>query len=329
LGVKEVFLKPYRVFIKEKRLPYSWVEGYHRLRYKKSLDGTLKKILCTAPIPCDGNADVEIHVLTSSSDLFMALFSLKSILRFMSNVQVIVHGDETLTCDEAALVKHHIPGGEVILLSEANQLMQRNSLVWSLRCQIPERFTLGTAYAAQRKAWALKVFDFYCLARANKVVVLDSDTLFLKPPIELIEWIKEVVGKAFYAVPFSPNLRVSPDRCREVFPKAKVIESFNGGFYGFDRRVLTLGLLQDVVSKIAQDDSFPIYGDECIWRFVIGHISHQALPVDKYPLFATMGRFKKIRKDWAKVCYLHFLLKHRGGAYESVARRVYQDLLAM
>ncbi|MGM0953172.1 MAG: lipopolysaccharide biosynthesis protein [Pseudomonadota bacterium] len=312
----------YKVLIQEKRLPVSWKNRYQEVRYLKPLRRVLARFSQLPAIPCQPEADVELHMLTSSRDLDMALASLKSLLRFRPALAVVVHGDATLTADHGHFLKAQIPGCRVILLEEADRLIGKDAKLAELRAQIPERFSLGAEYGRQRAAWALKVFDFHALAQTDKVIVLDSDTLFIHRPVELMDWMAGEGDVAFYSVPSGPNFRVAPDDCEACFPGLEYPEKFNGGLFGYSRSQVTTKLLIDVVEMLLAHPELNVYGDECIWRLVLGHVPAQPLSFSNYPLITKP---RKETRKWLEseyVRYVHFILKHKGGHYRQIARQV-------
>jgi len=315
----------YRVFFIEKRLPYSWQTFYQNMRYKNKLNVILAEVLKTKPISCSSSSDTELHMLTCKNDTNMAILSLKSLLRFEDNFSVVVHGDKTLTETDLYLFKKHIPNCRTVSYLEARELAKSNNRIDKLRSLLPEMFKLGSEYNTQRDAWALKVFDFHLTSNSQKVFVLDSDTLFLQKPERLTDWINSGQD-SFYAVPYTPNLRIPESIYLEKFPNSELIESFNGGFFGFHREIISMDAVADVVEKIKDNSDVLIYGDECIWRLVIGTSNSSQLPYEHYPLFATKKRYDQLFANSSQFRYIHFLLKHRGGVYSRVAEQVLLDL---
>jgi len=323
-----IFPRLYQVFIREKRLPVSWVRKYHEVRYRKPLRKTLAGFAQLPPIPCKPEAEVELHMLTCVHDLDMALVSLKSLLRFRPGLAVVVHGDATLTAEHKRFLENQVPGCRVILLAEADQAMASHPWLAELRDRIPARFTLGPGYDRQRAAWALKVLDFHVLAKRERIIVLDSDTLFINPPVELMEWIESGDQKSLYSVPWGPNFRLSQAACEACFPGLEYPERFNGGLFGYSRDVVTTELVAEVLEKLLENPDLPLYGDECIWRLILAHRPASALEFSKYPLVTNARPETRRLVDFSRARYVHFILKHRGGYYEMVARRVLAEMRA-
>lgn len=322
-----IFPDVYRVFFQEKRLPISWVRKYHEVRYRKPLKRILAGFTELPPMPCKPGADVEVHMLTCVHDLDMALASLKSLLRFQPEVAVVVHGDATLNDDHRRFLQAQVPGCRVILLEEAGRLIESDPELARLRSQIPGRFSLGPGYERQRAAWALKVFDFHALAQTDKVIVLDSDTLFTNRPVELMDWIAGNGEVAFFSEPHSNNARLSRQALAAAgFPGLDYPQKFNGGLFGYSRARVTRALLVDVVATLLAHPELPIYGDECIWRLILGQVPAKPLAFSDYPLITRARRETRKLVDLERARYVHFILKHNGGYYRQVARRVLMQM---
>lgn len=313
------------IFI-ERRLPYSWEKLIQKTLYEKPLKDCLMKSVDAPPAHCNPDAPTELHLVTCERDTYMAILALKSLLRFVPNLAVVIHGDETLLDSSISTIKQAIPGSRFITYVEANENVKRVKSIATIRSRLPELFKLDSSFERQRKAWALKIFDFHLYSKTNKIIVLDSDTLFLQKPDELIEWINKPDAPAFHAVPYLPNLMVDHNLYKKVFPGAKVIESFNGGFFGFDKHTLPLESVMEIAKKLLENPDVAIFGDECIWRFAFSKIESTSLPYEIYPIFGMMKRFKQYSAVQDKFKYIHFLLKHKGGLYKKFACRILLEL---
>lgn len=315
-----------RVFFVEKRLPYSWSRKWHEIRYRKSLDRTLKNLASTFPVACSRNPEVEVHLVTCKRDLYMAVASVKSLIRYFGDLGVVFHGDPSLDYDDSNFLREQIPGCRYVSFSDAERSIKKDPNIYRRRKELPDRFKLASGYDAQRRAWALKVFDFHFFSDADRVIVLDSDTLFLKRPNEVVDFIEGRTPGGFYAVPCNPNLKVDPKLVLSCFPMSRVIDKFNGGFFGFDKSLISIDLLIDVVDVLIDNHDVLVMGDECIWRFAFGRVNAKALDFSLYPLVTDLQRSRELEKKLEDLKYIHFILKHKGGFYQRVAEKVGADL---
>lgn len=325
-GLRDSAVEAFRVLLVERRLPHSWARRWHDLRYKEALEKTLREAASVNPIPSSNMPLAELHVVTCSRDLFMAILAVKSLIRFTDQLAVVFHGDRSLDEAGARKLKEKIPGCRVILLNEADEEAAKHPEISRLREALPERFRLASGYENQRSAWALKVFDFHLFCQCDRIIVLDSDTLFLQRPDELIEFIEGRQPCGFYAVPRLRNLKMPDQLILDYFPQANVIPRFNGGLFGFDRTQMPVSLLRDITEKVINSPEIVIMGDECLWRFFFAHRDAAPLAFDRYPLTTDTGRSKELAKSLHEVVYIHFILKHKGGFYQKMAEKVGTDL---
>ncbi|NWO07459.1 MAG: hypothetical protein HLX50_17745 [Alteromonadaceae bacterium] len=321
-----VIAKIIRVFFKEKRLPVSWDKRYHEIIFEKSLQEILRKIAYEMPLKCAIRSQSELHILTCSKDLFMAIAACKSFLLFYNNISIVFHGDESLTYKHADILKKAIKNAKVISYQDAKNRLRSYSRVSMLRDRAADRFELPFGYDRKRRAWAQKIFDFYVFSESKKVIVMDSDVLFVKFPEEIINWIESNSEIAFYSVPQFPNLKVEAEEFDSIFPQIDPLIKFNGGLYGYCKDQLSLEMIEDVVEKLIIRESYPVLGDECFWRAIYSLIPSAPLPFEFYPLITEFYRKEKLMPDMEKAKYFHFILKHRGGIYQKVARDFFVNL---
>lgn len=317
------FQKVYRVLIIEKRLPISFERRYQKLLYEKKLQRALRKIASDTPIACAAIAKTELHMLTCERDFLMAIAACKSFLRFYPNVLVVFHGDDSLTDSMCEYLKLAIPSSRCIKYHEANDMIKSEAKIFNLRKKVSGRFELPEGYEKQRRAWALKVFDFHALSSAEKIIVMDSDVLFTKKPDEIIEWIEGDESAAFYSIPQFPNLKADSEKFRSMFPSEIPIDSFNGGLYGYNKKELSLNLLSDVVEKLILEQDYPVIGDECFWRVVFSIIPSSPLPFEYYPLITNYYQDNSLMPELEKSKYIHFICKHRNGLYGKIAESIF------
>ncbi len=168
------FLKKLKSKIREKiRRVFPLPEQVLRNRFH----ALCKKIYSTKPIKIRPNPDCEIHILTSTKHVRMALLALKSFLRFYQDVSVVIHGDGTLKKEDEALLRKHIQGCRIILKREADPKISE-----ALR-----DYPALNEFRSKRVN-LIQAFDFNLLSKAKKIMAMDSDVLFLRKPEEIIQW---------------------------------------------------------------------------------------------------------------------------------------------
>jgi hypothetical protein len=178
MSLKERYLKNPDLFLWRIAMPVGLRRVYKHL-YRKSLNRRHAAILKTRSTKCNPGARVELHTLTGHDHLHMYLTMLKSFLRFHDDIAVVAHdGDNTITEDDKALLRRHIEGIEIFDKATADRAIQ-TTLAAFPRC---------LEYRS-RIVNAAELLDFNVLARREKLVLVNSDVLFLETPRRLVDWI--------------------------------------------------------------------------------------------------------------------------------------------
>lgn len=134
-------------------------------------------VLKTPPARLSASAKTEIHTLVCHRHVLMYLTAVKSLLRFSADFAVCVHDDGSLTAADRALIESHVEGVRVIPKAEADAAMEV-CLKGRPRCLELRRSQIVS----------IQLFDFALLSRTGRVAAIDSDTLFLGRPDQLLEW---------------------------------------------------------------------------------------------------------------------------------------------
>lgn len=152
-----------------------------RSRNREVLNALYAAVVDTPPLACNPAADTEVHTVTGRHHLLMYVTAIKSLLRYAGDLAVVVHDDGSLGAEDEALLKTQLPGIAFVDRKSADE-------------QMNERLR---AYPHCRKLRArvvnsLELFDNLLLARAPRLINMNSDVLFLGEPHELVTWISGV-----------------------------------------------------------------------------------------------------------------------------------------
>jgi hypothetical protein len=135
------------------------------------------RILRTRPIPVPASGDGEIHLLTGAQDFLNALWSLKTFLHHTGPLYPLrIHDDGTLRDRHRASFEAHFPGAKVFSRAESDALVDA-ALASYPACQAYRR----------RHPLSQKVFDFGTRLEAPKLILMDSDLIFLRRPELIME----------------------------------------------------------------------------------------------------------------------------------------------
>ncbi len=140
-----------------------------------------RRILTSPPIECGDATDLEIHLLTCHRDLLDALWCLKTYYHFSdTRPALVVHDDGTLEASDFETLLQHFPGCRIIRRADADAELTEflSAYPHCLKFRLRKDFYC-----------ALKLFDAFRHARADKLLLLDSDLLFFRRPVELLQHI--------------------------------------------------------------------------------------------------------------------------------------------
>jgi hypothetical protein len=135
-------------------------------------------INATKPLRCNPAAQTEVHTLTCHKHIFMYITAVKSLLRFVSDVAIVVHDDGSLTTNDIGTIKSHIKGIKVIRRHDADKAVGK----------LLAPFPRAANYRA-KIINSLELTDHALLATKEKIIITNSDTLFLRRPDDVIRWI--------------------------------------------------------------------------------------------------------------------------------------------
>ena len=160
------------------RADYYYGRVWHHLGERRFFRQT-RAVFSTAPAPCDPHASCEIHTMLGRSGLQPYLVAIKSFLRFVPSVRVLVLSDGTIGPDEAILLGRHVPGCRVVMPEEADararSVLGEGSLLWKSR---------GIDASFRR------LIDSELFASTPKRINMDSDIVTLRRPDEVLAWIE-------------------------------------------------------------------------------------------------------------------------------------------
>lgn len=142
-----------------------------------------KKILSSKPIVCNNDSEFEVHILTCEKDFLDAVWCLKTLYHYSGvRPKLVIHEDGSLSIGNIKTFLKHFVNCRVIRRKDADEDLKH--------------FLANYKYSQKNRLnkdffGALKIFDAFYYAKADKLLLLDSDILFFKKPNEIIEYIKE------------------------------------------------------------------------------------------------------------------------------------------
>jgi len=144
-----------------------------------------KRILSSKPIICNNDSEFEVHILTSEKDFLDAIWCLKTFCHYSEvRPKLVIHEDGTLGIDNIKTFLEHFVNCKVIRRKDADEDLKHflADYKYSQKNRLNKNFFC---------VLALKLFDTFYYAKADKLLLLDSDILFFKKPNEIIEYLEE------------------------------------------------------------------------------------------------------------------------------------------
>jgi hypothetical protein len=189
--------------------------------------------------------EFEIHMLICKKDLLMGVNCIKSLLRYeeFSNAPIYFHEDGSLRDIDFKVLKSL--GGNVSIIEKK----EADEQIKPLLSNYPNCYKYRFGEKKDVYLWhKIKTFDYFLLSRNKKVLGLDSDLLFLKKPIEAIEYIKS--GTPFYF----PDVKSSYS-FNEPENEIPVLPSVNTGFiYIPGEEYYSLDSIESALSNLIRNE---------------------------------------------------------------------------
>jgi hypothetical protein len=271
----------------------------YRVVLRKLGAGPLRRVTDLPPVevPIPGPGDACLHVLTKWSEWTYALWACRSLLtRLAAPLPVYIHDDGSLGDQAIAAVRRSLPGVQVIRRADADDAVLQ-ALQGLPRCrQLREENILS-----------LKLFDPWVVQPTGDVILLDSDVLFFRRPVEIEAWLRSA-GRV--------NLwNVGGDYSAETLARARaalhtnhptVPVGFNAGLGLIPRSVMSFDAAEEVLSH-ASVSSNPWLTEQNVYGLLGIAADFTPLP-RRYFIATPSGRSPNVRTLTAK----HYVGASRG-----------------
>ena len=190
------------------------------------------------PIPCGDTRGYEVHILTSEQDHTMALWALKSFYHSLGErPKLVVHDDGTMTGETVRVFQRHFPRCTVVRTDPEDRL--RDSLsglplceLWRFRCHAP---------------LARKLFDFPSHATEPFIVGIDSDLLFFRKPLEILECTRASIP--FMACDYQDAYEFDAALARSADESIALVPRLNSGLFGMHAAAFDFTLVETLLAS--------------------------------------------------------------------------------
>lgn len=266
-----------------------------------------RKILKTKPLDCNPSSDVNYLTLVCHRDVNICILAIKSFLRFYNSIRITLQDDGSLTTEDIAKFKYHIPGIDILLRSDADK-------------KINSQLTSELFEMRKKDVSFLKLIDVNLLF-AGRRIVADSDILFLKQPTEVIDWIETKHAKPFYHRVSNANKAFETQLQLINSQLGTAIKELDycSGFIGFNESqpVDQINHITQTLNKISQ-----VWGlEQNIYAFLLKEQSMLLNPL-KYLAIIDIADPKSLEN----ACMLHYVGKLKHNNYLTDGETVINDL---
>ncbi len=283
----------------------------------------------TPPMPCNPDAATGLHSPIPHRYVHAWILAAKSFLLHHADIAVFVHDDGSLTGVDKALIREQIPGARVIDRAEANARFERE---------------IGDAFLARvRGSYTsyLKLFDPTLWCEGRRIILLDSDTLFLRRPDVVIDWAMHGGVPFYHLAPrgrMKRNERIEAPRANE-HPQTRILahldgvnerlgttyrmeQGFNSGFIGYAHDLIRYDALKHLLEELhglLGERIFRWGAEQTMHGLVTCGAGAQPLPAEDYFVFTQFNAAQA-----AQAVFLHFVGENRFHhlIYPRLGRRV-------
>ncbi len=135
------------------------------------------KILKTKPIHTETEGDIEVRVLTWRKDYINLIWALKSFYTTSDVRYPLYIHDGGLFPEHKEILKLHFPNAFIVNKNDADQIVNTYF--------DQNNFTRSKEYRLSNIA-TVKLWDYFILSQAKRVISIDSDIVFFKEPSKII-----------------------------------------------------------------------------------------------------------------------------------------------
>lgn len=289
----------------------------------------------TPPITVNPNASTSIHTIVPHRYLNAYLLAIKSFLRFYSDIAVYVHDDGSLTPKDIAIIEKHIDQVVILRRNESDAYFDE---------KINDDFL-----AKVRKSYTsyLKLFDPVFRSNSERIILLDTDTLFIKRPDLIIDWAKNG-GNSWYHLAPKGNMKIIKDSNisnksssdhiqtliiqqledmnKELSKNYKIQQGFCAGFIGYNSKEIDLKELKALLINLHErfnDRIFKWGSEQTIHGLILCGNGANALPIENYFVFTQKNTH--LAND---ASFLHFVGENRfyKMIYPNLAKKIIKEL---
>ncbi|PID81391.1 hypothetical protein CSB20_03205 [bacterium DOLZORAL124_64_63] len=299
-------------------------EFYNRFMQRRS-NHLFRGILQTPPMPCNPDGRTILYCALNQPNVRAYILAAKSFLRFYSDVALVVQGDGSLLPEAVQEIQEHLPG--IVVYDKEDMFAGiAASADEELRALLPSREDY--ARLTPVRILYLKFMNVVrrLLQGGRRVVVIDSDLVFLRRPDEIIQWIEEPYRHDFYG----DGYNAEADRYRKLFSFDSLdVANFSSGTIGVGGEVSDEEL-KGILRRVHENDPelFAKWEvEQAFWAIVMSR-RPDPMNLDRLRDVYVGSGWRSYRdlRDNAVIAHFAGAVRFKNFRYQRLAREIIADL---
>ncbi len=254
---------------------------------------------------------LSVFMMIGKSHIFMSIFAILSLTDYFQDVQFFLIFEKKINLLDRYLIDKLRGRTMITVISETD--------ITALKKEISGYSKLLDFYKSD---WFGKKFIIPFLMGKNKILVLDSDTLFVNKPKEIIRWTKTKTDYSFYIEDSDNYVLLSKSEARSILKNRPKLDKLNSGLiainlkqYRIKNNLPQINQYLDQTLKILNERKKQIYDDKEIFD-IAGPFLEQTLYrltlelIKTYRLnnkYFVFGKHIYGRQRIGKPVFLHFV----------------------
>jgi hypothetical protein len=291
---------------------------YNRLLQKNS-NAVFRRVLTTPPVSTDPDCDTIAYTLLDQRNYRAYILAVKSLLRYCPPIRVVVQDDGTLSEVAKRDLSCHLPGIEVLAPEATRSFVRAHANRELLRLL---DYDNTCDFFVQ-----LRFMSVVGRYPGKKVMILDSDILFLKEPEYVVRWIRDDSDhSAFHSD--GGSFQAADFRALGLDLSKVDTGRFNAGFTGF-YNTLTYDYVRDVVSVIFSRNKRLLNEyeiEQSLWSVVFNSFDRVVCLDDVIKDYVASGYWPYDRIKKSVLAHFVGSVRFKNLRYPRLAREVIREL---
>ena len=243
--------------------------GYQKMMYNRRLMETASVLLPPVQSYPDG---LDLYFLTGKKYLYQTLFCIRSLKKYSDeNFHFILVDDGSFSAQIITQINKQLPGSQIV----TQQSIDQNLALKLPKGDFPNLWRKRVEYPHIKK-----LTDIHTLSSSGWKLVLDSDMLFWKDPLEMIAWLKAPV-MPIHLVDCEESYGYSPDLLIAL-TGSNIPPLLNVGVIGLDSSFISWEKLENWVGVLEKKEGKTYYLEQALSAMLIGNEHCSVLDSEKY-----------------------------------------------